>query len=360
MRIENDTAPYSSIDTHYANFIPAIPAAVKYIDKYIQPIIVSAIGLFGIVTNVLSICVFIKQGIKDCVSVCLLSLSVTDLGSVMASFLGECIKVNPNFEFDPIAIHYVMIRTSGMFYHCSTLTTALLALERCLCVSWPIKFKDFFTFNRAVLAVGFIYAIVLCTALPDFATYRLNRRYDFRTNSTRTVLMFTPHRKIVERFITICATYTLEPACLIVVMVSACVMTADLRQSSQLQKNHNQINKNSSSGSNNLLTKNSWSSNKTSSANMRSNPSSRNRRVEKIILILAILCFVCNSLRLIAMSVVFEYLGVENVKYETWVLLLFVFFLQTSNASVNFFVYYVLNVTFRRTVELVFCNRGEN
>ncbi|CAG5120545.1 unnamed protein product [Candidula unifasciata] len=156
MIAENHTAPYRPVEIPYANYVPVIPISVKYIDKYIQPVIVSAIGAFGIFTNFLSICVFIKQGIKDCVSVCLISLSVTDLSSVMASFLAECIKINPNLEFDPIAIHHMLIRISGMFYHSSTLTTALLALERCLCVSWPIKFKDFFTLRRSLFAMVLI------------------------------------------------------------------------------------------------------------------------------------------------------------------------------------------------------------
>ena len=110
----------------------------------------------GSIANIINIIVFIKTGVRDNVTISLLSLSMSDLAYLVI--------ISPYVVFKGVT-HLVQIRLGMsinwlvditilwvpfywydfMFYDISTLITVYISVVRCACVALPFKVKDMFT-----------------------------------------------------------------------------------------------------------------------------------------------------------------------------------------------------------------------
>ncbi|CAG5130210.1 unnamed protein product, partial [Candidula unifasciata] len=107
-------------------------------------LICQIIDLFGIATNIINIICFVKQGFNDPVNISLLGLALADLGCLI-TLVWTNICYTPAFSdydlpFDTIEFQYL---TSGMphttFTRITGWITAIITLERCLCITMPLK-----------------------------------------------------------------------------------------------------------------------------------------------------------------------------------------------------------------------------
>ncbi|XP_076470873.1 uncharacterized protein LOC143300827 [Babylonia areolata] len=122
--------------------------------EVIMNVLLTGIGvplcvLVGFPTNILNIVVFWKQGLKVRINMCLFTLSVVDLiyclsaigyaSDVLYMFvIGKGDKLGPSAMF--FARNYLMGVTG--IVNSSQITTSVIALERCLCVTRPLLAKQ--------------------------------------------------------------------------------------------------------------------------------------------------------------------------------------------------------------------------
>ncbi|CAG5117317.1 unnamed protein product [Candidula unifasciata] len=318
-----------------------------YLDIYFRTVVVTVVGVFGTITNVMSAAVFIRQGVHDCVSVCLLSLTVTNLVSVTAGVLTLFSKV---FIFANIAFRIeffaLLPHISAFFYNISTITIAFISVERCLCVTWPLKFTNVFTLRRAIVVLSVIYLYEIIITMPDHLTMGFKSQFDSRTNKTRTVVWVSPYRPYVDLLIKMFCQLTVESLCVLILIVSTYSMVRGLRHSLNQWTDHHHVQQSVAIVPNTVAKKTSKSNNIVI----------MKRNVVKTVIILAIVAFIINSLKLLLTVIDHIYPNLGTTESNLYSDLPAVsYLLQTLNASVDIFVYLSYNISFRRCFVEMFC-----
>ncbi|GFS10214.1 chemosensory receptor A [Elysia marginata] len=175
--------------------------------------VICAFALFGVFSNIANIIVYVKMGLSETVNISLLTLSVSDLIASL-SMLFLQIFVNPLVAPTRLPsgafIEEIGYTTTCLLYPFLGLgacVTAILSIERCLCVITPLKgqrslgmhyqgferklkdrildaqkIKSIVTPSRisVLLGVFFIYEAVLCTLMlvqtgPPYKSYNYKR-----------------------------------------------------------------------------------------------------------------------------------------------------------------------------------------
>lgn len=242
----------------------------------------------------------------------------------------------------------IVSNKSSVFYNISTITTTFISLERCLCVSWPLKFKGFMTFNRAIGVLIMIYLYCAVVSVPDYLTLSLIHLFDPRKNSTRIVLWLSPLSHHVELFNLSFHLLTSEFLCLVIILISTYIMVADL---------HKSLNR----WAKQTIVQERYSAMKLSPGDVRkdwreSKNSRSKKRMAKTVITLAVVCSVCNSLRLLLVIINLTYVDMYTTQKNLYIdLLAVMYLLQTTNASVDIFVYFLHNSVFRSCFCEIFC-----
>ena len=121
---------------------------IGYINGYVLTMIA---GVFGIFTNTANISVYLKMGLSETTNISFFSLSISDLLVSMSAVVVQLtynppvsvMKLPSGASVSEIGMgaSYIMFPCMG----CSAWITAILCIERCLCVAVPLKVrKDFF------------------------------------------------------------------------------------------------------------------------------------------------------------------------------------------------------------------------
>ncbi|KAK3720490.1 hypothetical protein RRG08_058378 [Elysia crispata] len=349
--------------------------------------------------------VLVKQGINTCVSLCIFCLSATDFLSTVAGFCSLLSRIlmylNIRRGFDPFAFYFFMLYMYAVLYDVSNTLTAFLSLERCLCVCLPLQFKDIFTFWRSVTVLVYIYLLCFGLLLPHFFSSGLEMRTS--ENYTFLALWLSPDRAAVEIYIGVvhfCQTIVVTST----VFVCTLLMIVSLNRSSKFQggkKKGRKLNKNleiesrgknkeSSGGTNTqqegdekisgnnpeasngsilrgakLLVKDHQKSGQTIKGlkSIRRNSDentkpSRNLNVIKTVIALCAICFICNLMKIGVISAThleprFQFGKEYENLFEIVLAVYYVF--QLLNCSLNIFVYYTFNQSFRKVLLHFIC-----
>ncbi|KAI8743650.1 hypothetical protein BgiBS90_034162 [Biomphalaria glabrata] len=151
--------------------------------------------LLGTATNIVNIHLFRKQGYRDGVNVTLTALAVSDLGAVIFELVYSTIW-NPyileaDLEVSKMAIKYITGYCHEYFTRVSSVITAFAALERCLCVTRPLKVKAMIT-TKVAIAVNLSIFILYCGYFfPQFYTMDFAWTFLPERNRTVYVVLFT-------------------------------------------------------------------------------------------------------------------------------------------------------------------------
>ena len=108
-------------------------------------IVVNALSLFGCCSNIVNIVVYLNMGLADTTTINILALSVVDLLACVTTLI-HVITVSPftagwtlpsgapvrELGFAAFIVYYLSVT-------CSAWVTALLSVERCLCIVLPLK-----------------------------------------------------------------------------------------------------------------------------------------------------------------------------------------------------------------------------
>ncbi|XP_059167245.1 uncharacterized protein LOC131949392 [Physella acuta] len=149
------------------------------------------ICLFGVVTNVLSIRVFLKMGFKDTVNVTMTTIAFWDLVRVLAGGLNR--MYGPIGLFSPaLGKSWQNIGTTSLTYLqiiSGNVSFVLggggyVAVERCLCVIAPFKVKSLVTKERAIMACIILSLVVFGTLSTSFFIFECKWIYIKDLNTT--------------------------------------------------------------------------------------------------------------------------------------------------------------------------------
>ena len=110
------------------------------------------LALFGCFSNVVNIAVYLKMGVAESTTINILALSAVDL-LVCVSTLVTVLGCNPfvvswevptGAKFSEIGVGAFIILYPCL--GCSAWVTALLSVERCLCIALPLKVSQYMYF----------------------------------------------------------------------------------------------------------------------------------------------------------------------------------------------------------------------
>ena len=163
-----------------------------------------AIIFLGLLSNTTNILMFIKAGLKDSVTILLLSLSLSD-----ACFL---ILITPTvstiilFHFDPswvwavdpTIIHTLFYWPAFTFYDYSSYISVFLGVTRCSCVAMPLHFKSTFTKRRTVVGIVCLFCLAVLFHLPVLTIFSIGWRNDPVKNVSIPVLVVSGRQTMVK------------------------------------------------------------------------------------------------------------------------------------------------------------------
>ncbi|RUS72206.1 hypothetical protein EGW08_020033 [Elysia chlorotica] len=116
-----------------------------------------SISLVGVFTNLANIVVYTKMGFSETSNINFLALSVFDLLVSLAAFVSKVfyslflrgVNIIPMLNVVTSMLTYIMFVAIGG----SAMTTALISMERCLCVVFPLQMKTIMTQRRILVLV---------------------------------------------------------------------------------------------------------------------------------------------------------------------------------------------------------------
>ncbi|GFR58188.1 chemosensory receptor B [Elysia marginata] len=152
------------------------------------------ISVLGCAANVINIVVFYRQKFSDSVNISLMGLAISDFGALI-TLVWMSICFSPPFRalplpFNPAEVQYL---TAGWPHVCfariTSYITAYVTLERCLCVTVPLKVKTIITPKRTTLTIISIFLILFASLAPVYFGIRLGpvdtTTVTFLPNSTK-------------------------------------------------------------------------------------------------------------------------------------------------------------------------------
>ena len=223
---------YNMFDNTSTVFSASQPYMLPYFREYFQiisilihtwPIIVA----FGMLYNTINIIVFVKSGIKDCVTILLLCLSVSDLCFLflmMPGILVYSIAINApnwNWQFDFTIIINLLYWSAFTMYDFSAYVSVFMGITRCACVALPLHFKSMFTKSRTILTILCLFISTIVMRIPVLTIHSIGIKLNPLTNQTYAYLV--KHDSRTKTFVNDILNRTSLPWIAFIIMV-ACVI----------------------------------------------------------------------------------------------------------------------------------------
>ncbi|GFR68384.1 chemosensory receptor C [Elysia marginata] len=322
-----------------------------------QSCICSLLSVWSILSGVVNSIAFCKMGLSDGVNQNFLIISVADTLQGVLALVHNVYYIFSSFDsgFKTASfsvLHVLMSVAFSFVMGVSAITTTVVAVVRCCCVTRPFTVQDTFTARRQLAAILCLCGAYSGTLLYIVAKIRLDQCWFFTEvmdsvlNITRVGLLFV---------------------CFIIILVSMIVLTRALWKSSQFQRHAAVRGSNifatsiyripedtlaASATSENKETKNTRYKPATSGESV-----SRNTRVIRGIFLVLAIFTVCNFLVIFVAVVRLiqpEFNSRGKLRYQY----LYLSFLRNIflliNTNVNIVVYYCNNRRFKKVVNGIF------
>ncbi|GFN87594.1 chemosensory receptor a [Plakobranchus ocellatus] len=303
-----------------------------------------AIILFGLMANLTNIIVFFKCGIRDNVTILLLSLSMSDMTYLILSMPTVCqtiiLDFDPDFPwpFDPKFIGELLHAPAVTAYDLSSLISVLLGVTRCACVAMPLQFKSVFTKARTVKILITILIVAVALRGPILSIFRVTWTTDSHTNRSYPYVAVHNAKQMVR--INDILNRNLLPWINFIIMITCvAVLGFKLSQASIVRKSYT------------------FKSGTESENSKRQGLSPKDLHViQSVVLVCAI--FLASQLPFLAYSTI----RLINSEFDRWARLHNLFTIWSSvgfmcaylNASLNIFVYYNFNSKYKSTLLSIF------
>ena len=220
-----------------------IPDATQlYIDLALFFLVSGLLSIHGIFTNIVNIIIFYKQSLKDSSTISLFALSIYDLGTcVTALFVCGGVGMN-RLLGDGGRIHIMsLVLVAGalpreIFLQLSMRTTALLSVERCLCVVTPLTVKRIFSRRNTLIVLILFHIDLLPVLVTMIASYRLVWIVDIQANMDILVVQVTDvgHTATMVHYFT--NNITIAFLCIIMILVCTIRMISGLKSAKKFFK----------------------------------------------------------------------------------------------------------------------------
>ncbi|KAK7005298.1 growth hormone secretagogue receptor type 1 [Biomphalaria glabrata] len=297
----------------------------------------SAIGLFGIVTNAINICVFIKQGLNTSINISLFSIALFDLVKIFA-------MQSINIVSNPLVIELVGSRMildafyliggwpAACAHRISLFITVYMTAERCLCVSFPLKIRTWITPRVAFITVSVIILVNVLTLIPEYTAIYIDWVVVPGRNTSTLGLIFTSNRPAMQGLTFIIHAIFLFVGIIVVVSLTLGLVLLIRRKSE-------------------------WRNRNTTNDKQKYSLSVRDKKMSQLVILLATVLIVC-YLPMVILSLVTVFMPdfTPEGKLGLFFLTLWSFghVFGITNPSVNIFIYYKMSSYFREKFKELF------
>ncbi|GFN97028.1 chemosensory receptor a [Plakobranchus ocellatus] len=203
------------------------------------------LALIGIVSNLLVIITCTKIGFSETINMSYLTLGISDLlASVIRFYVSILILLditNMKLHFDPFTVTTVIGFLPGQgFEKTSAFITAFIALERCLCVQFPLHVKRIVTKKKTIFSNVMIYIFAFGPSNLIHIAYRF--KWVFNETQNRTILVIDPLetqlRYILSRALYAYYGTALHFTSLVVVWICTVYLVLGLKRKAVTRKEH--------------------------------------------------------------------------------------------------------------------------
>lgn len=323
----------------------------------------SFFSVFGIVTNIINLIVFMKIGLNKNSMIQFFSLAVANLAfstlALSASLTNLFGILTTSFTtVDLVALtSHVLSPPREKVYATSVVITILLSVERCISVIFPFKVKTAFTKSHSVKIIacaGFICGALL---IPDFLVEHLEWRCDERFQLVRLLPFYAKYAVLYRMLKNIVFACVLPILAGVTTTACAVIMMAWIKSSDALLP---------SKQSEWVLDNLERISNKPSK---NSKPSLKNnhKRLARTVFIVDVTFLVCNIPKLLMLALSFsqllagEYAQDDPGKYGNLgsVMISITYVFESVHSAVTFVIYYSSNWRFRSITRHIFQRGSE-
>ncbi|GFO24863.1 chemosensory receptor b [Plakobranchus ocellatus] len=338
----------------------------RILDIVMEYVVLFSIGVLGIITNVLVILVYARQGFKESVAVSMTTIAVWDLIKSIAGVMERCSGVlslwDPAAAFSwsnisVVAFNYLVCFSS----YVTSVLASYVAIERCLCVTIPLQVKWLLTPKITLIACLVISVVVFGSFSVIFGIYDIVWEWNAAFNAT--VAVYKKNRFYLQNEMPLFQHYNFSGiiwplASFVVICVATVIIVHKLRQGSKFRAGLNQI----------TLPSGLESQGKGQYKNQKQldqqQLSSRDRQVVKMLLVIIVIYIVSLSPRIthyIVKVFVHEFYFLRRY-HKLFEFVLYWFWLgDFVNGAVNFFVFYNMSSSFRTTFHGMFkSHRGSS
>ncbi|KAI8791459.1 fMet-Leu-Phe receptor [Biomphalaria glabrata] len=207
----------------------------------------SCLALLGIVGNTINVLTFISMGLKDGVTTSFMLLAMSDTlylitvvsrDAAFAFMVSEILSDYKKwYPVEPYGVYIYFGNAGRIPYVLSYLITTMIAILRCLCVVWPIRFKSLaFSKKLAIALVSLFIFVAVMSYLPVLLLMDMTFQFDTKLNTSRPALWMSPLREKVKNVIWTSRSAVL-PFITQVIMIS-CVVTMNKHLKSSYRFRH--------------------------------------------------------------------------------------------------------------------------
>lgn len=294
-------------------------------------ILCGVISLLGIVSNVLNLVVFYKQGLHSTINISFFAMAISDLCSLVCQ---QCyvVFITPLVENSDLPIvhsefRYIISAVPRETFALNTcLITVYVTAERCLCIALPLHVKQMITPRRTAIVISLIYGLALISVLPYYCAGYIDWKFSSAANRTLLGLVIRLNSQANERIVNIVQALLLFVSFLAVVLLTS-VLIRKLGQKGVWRRAAVQHTKPGSM-------------------------SNRDRSTVGMIALLASILIICYTPAVLVRLATFFLPGFSlggkyyNLYYISWS---FATLFETINSSVNIFLYIKMSTKYRET-----------
>ncbi|XP_005103702.1 uncharacterized protein LOC101857964 [Aplysia californica] len=312
-----------------------------YIDIAFLFVSLPFFSVSGILFNITNVIVFTKTGLSDCVTMAVLFLATSDFllcFTTLFNVLSSVTKADNSYIPGSYGLYnYLFLLstwTREMFVDTSLLLTVFVSLERCLCVTWPLKFKTLFTTKKAAVISTAITCGTIVSYIPVQLSQGIREQYDVTTNRTHLMLWFSEDRGEIIKYSNSFHRLFLHNASLASITTSAILMAFRLRASAGFRQRATSAEPGDKNNTRALSRKDS-------------------RVVTMVFLVaLASIILLLPSMLFVSARRVLPDLG-QQPRFMNLIstLMEIMFIFSTLNANVNIFIYYNFNSRYRQYLQ---------
>ena len=294
------------------------------------------------ISNIIVITTYIKLGFEESINISYFALAVSDLGVTVTTcwggitnllFLTEARIPFNAFEISSPTVYW----PSEGLEKTTTCITAYIALEKLLCVVFPLHVRKIMTRKKTAIIVGSTFLFVFGVSNISFFVYRFQWVFDTSRNETilRTFDLKEkiPAARVVEKFLDMYVSSCIHFSSLIIIWICTIFLAITLNRNVKARESN-------------------LGQGKTSISQVR------NVRVIKTVLLIAGVYLVCSTPRTVCniVSVVTTEFHTRGIYFKTYMVTVVTCVqLSLCNSSANVFIYLYMSSKFRETVQKMFC-----